>query len=131
MAKKYRYRVCLSAEEDRRGFVELTRKEAQIVAYATNPQNWDDDSGCAYSGSFTIDVTNPSKCHNKKRDNAEIALFTSWILDVYRCNAVSKTLTRAEYEIVFESYKLIKERSVLIDKPIDDVWHEMQTWIVK
>lgn len=62
---------------------------------------------------------------------AEIALFTSWICDVYRRNVAGKTLTRAEHEIASESYRLIKERSKLIDRPIDEIWNEIQTWVVK
>lgn len=40
--KKYRYNVYLMAEEYSSGYVELTKKEAEIVKYATNTSNWKD-----------------------------------------------------------------------------------------
>ena len=40
MAKKYRYNVSLLAEDVCDGTIELTKKEAEIVAYATNVNNW-------------------------------------------------------------------------------------------
>lgn len=59
MAKKYRYQVCLSAEEECIGFVDLTKKEAEIVAYATSIGNWKNVFGGGYCGYFEIDVNNP------------------------------------------------------------------------
>ena len=40
MAKKYRYNVGLSTEQNFTGTIDLTKKEAEIVAYATNTKNW-------------------------------------------------------------------------------------------
>lgn len=97
MAKKFRYRVCLSAEENRSGFVKLTRKEAQIVAYATNPQNWENDSGCAYSGSFDIDVKTPSKCCDKKEADNDILFFSDDTIIVTENTDGEVYLIRARY----------------------------------
>lgn len=59
MAKKYRYNVSLSAEEDFTGTIDLTKREAEIVAYATNTNNWKNRCGGGYCGSFWIDIDNP------------------------------------------------------------------------
>lgn len=59
MAKKFRYRVKLSAEGDRTGTIDLTKKEAQIVAYATNPENWKMIFCGEDYGSFEIDIKHP------------------------------------------------------------------------
>ena len=59
MDKKYKYCVCLSAEEDCIGTIELTKKEAEIVAYAVDRSNWKDVEGGGWCGSFIIDVDNP------------------------------------------------------------------------
>lgn len=65
MAKKYRYNVGLSAEGDFTGTVELTKKEAEIVAFATNTNNWKNAYGGGWCGSFWIDVDNPQEIHNE------------------------------------------------------------------
>lgn len=54
--KKYRYNVYLMAEEYSTGYVELTKKEAEIVEYATNTSNWKDKEIEPYSGFFGIDT---------------------------------------------------------------------------
>ena len=54
--KKYRYNVYLMAEEYSSGYVELTKKEAEIVEYATNTSNWKDNSGF-----FGIDTEHPEE----------------------------------------------------------------------
>lgn len=59
MAKKYRYNVCLSAEEDLCGTIDLTKEEAAIVAYATSVDNWANQHGGGYCGYFSIAVDNP------------------------------------------------------------------------
>lgn len=59
--KKYRYNVCLIAEECSTGYVELTKKEAEIVEYATNPANWKDKVTEPYSGYFGIDTEHPEE----------------------------------------------------------------------
>ena len=38
LKKKYRYNVSLTAEGCLSGTVDLTKREAEIVAYATNPK---------------------------------------------------------------------------------------------
>ena len=59
LKKKYRYKVRLSAEGIRSGTIDLTEKEAKIVAYATNPENWKNNFGGEYSGEFEIDIEHP------------------------------------------------------------------------
>ena len=59
MAKKYRYNVALTAEDDWCGTIDLTKKEAEIVDYATNINNWKNGHGGGYYGYFWIDVNNP------------------------------------------------------------------------
>ena len=59
MEKKYRYNVSLSAEEERVGTIDLTKKEAEIVYYATSIGNWKNVSGGGYCGYFEIDIDNP------------------------------------------------------------------------
>lgn len=50
MAKKYRYNVGLSTEQNFTGTVDLTKKEAEIVAYATNTKNWKNCCGGSWCG---------------------------------------------------------------------------------
>ena len=57
--KKYRYKVRLSAEGSRTGTIDLTEEEAEIVAYATNPNNWKNNYGGEYYGEFEIDINHP------------------------------------------------------------------------
>lgn len=59
--KKYRYSVSLTAEETSFGYVELTKKEAEIVEYATNTANWKDKETEPYSGFFCIDIEHPEE----------------------------------------------------------------------
>lgn len=59
MEKKYRYNVCLSAEDVTTGTIDLTKKEAEIIARATNTDNWNNLEWNSYSGSFWIDIENP------------------------------------------------------------------------
>lgn len=59
--KKYKYRVCLSAEDYSDGYVELTKREAEIVAYAADTGNWKDVHLNPYSGDFQIDLDNPEE----------------------------------------------------------------------
>lgn len=57
--KKYKYGVSLSADDYSDGYVRLTRREAEIVSYATSECNWEDANLNPYSGSFCIDLENP------------------------------------------------------------------------
>ena len=59
MAKKYRYEVSLSAEEEMVGTIDLTKEEAELVAWATDPANWNTRCGGGYCGYFCIDLNNP------------------------------------------------------------------------
>jgi hypothetical protein len=59
MAKKYRYMVSNLAEGTTCGYVDLTKAEAKIVAYATNQDNWKNVQYESWSGSFWIDIDNP------------------------------------------------------------------------
>ncbi len=59
--KKYKYHVYLSAEDYSDGYVKLTKREAEIVAYATDTRNWKDANLNPYSGDFEIDLDNPEE----------------------------------------------------------------------
>lgn len=61
MAKKYRYNVSLSANGEFFGTVDLTKEEADIVAFATNVENWENTCGSGWCGSFWIDTNNPEE----------------------------------------------------------------------
>lgn len=52
--KKYRYRVCQSAEGWTTGTVLLTKAQAEAVEFATNTKNWDNLDVESYSGDFSI-----------------------------------------------------------------------------
>lgn len=57
--KKYRYKVEMRGEECMEGYISLTHKEAKIVSYATNFNNWDiSEYGC-YTGRFVIHTNEP------------------------------------------------------------------------
>lgn len=65
-AKKYRYEIGYSAEGSTYGYVDLTKKEAAIVAYALNEMNWKNVHEESWSGSGTwIDVDNPMEIPNE------------------------------------------------------------------
>lgn len=57
--RKYRYAVSLIADGQSSGFVELTKEQAEIVAYATTTSNWINANKEPYSGIFFIDTENP------------------------------------------------------------------------
>lgn len=59
--KKYRYRVCQSAEGCTTGTVLLTKAQAEAVRVATDIIYWDDLEEESYSGSFCIDIDNPEE----------------------------------------------------------------------
>lgn len=59
MEMKYRYNVALSAEDECTGTIDLTKKEAEIVAYATDQYNWMNRDGGGYCGNFWIDIDHP------------------------------------------------------------------------
>lgn len=61
MEKKYRYNVCLSADGEKTGIVLLTKKEAEVVAYATDSSNWENVHDEGWSGHFWIDMDNPEE----------------------------------------------------------------------
>lgn len=56
--KKKWYQVfnAANAEEESSGWVYLTRKEAEIVRYVTDEDNWDDPKIATFSGCFYIDL---------------------------------------------------------------------------
>ena len=54
--KKYFFPVAYFAEGVSEGYMKLTREEAEIVAWATNPKNWTDAEIEKYSGSFHIEL---------------------------------------------------------------------------
>ena len=59
--QKYWYKVGLYAEGQTTGWVRLTEKQAEIIAFTSNSNNWilvDDES---YSGSFGIDLSSKRK----------------------------------------------------------------------
>ena len=64
LEKKYKYPVSLSAEDYSCGYVELTKREAEIVAYATSTINWKDADLNPYSGYFCIGLDNPIEIDN-------------------------------------------------------------------
>lgn len=57
--KKYRYYIYRSAEGMTSGTIDLTKKEAAIVAYALDTSNWGNLDEESWSGSCYIDVENP------------------------------------------------------------------------
>ena len=59
--KKYRYRVCQSAEGCTTGTVLLTKAQAEAVRFATDIIYWDNLEEESYSGSFCIDIDNPEE----------------------------------------------------------------------
>lgn len=59
--KKYKYLVSLSADDWSDGYVELTKREAEIVAFATDTRNWKDANLNPYSGYFVINLDNPEE----------------------------------------------------------------------
>ena len=51
LAKKYRYAVTQFAEDEVTGTIDLTKKEAELIARVTNPANWHNccgDGDCGY-----------------------------------------------------------------------------------
>ena len=54
--KKYRYRVCQSAEGYTTGSIFLTKAQADAVEFATNPNNWDNLYEESFSGDFSISL---------------------------------------------------------------------------
>lgn len=64
-AKKYRYEIGYYAEGTTRGYIELTKKEADIVAYALNARNWEIIEEESYSGSAWIDTAHPVEIPEK------------------------------------------------------------------
>ena len=52
--KKYRYRVCQSAEGYTAGTIFLTKAQADAVEFATNTNNWDNLKAESFSGDFSI-----------------------------------------------------------------------------
>lgn len=56
--KKYRYRVCQSADGYTTGTILLTKAQAEVVEFVTNPNNWDNLEVESYSGGFGIYIDN-------------------------------------------------------------------------
>ena len=59
--KKYRYNIYKSAEGTTSGTIDLTKKEAAIIAYALDTSNWNNVEEESWSGSCWIDIDNPMK----------------------------------------------------------------------
>ena len=51
--------ACTHEHDETCGYVKLTKREAEIVSYATNERNWEDKKSNPYSGSFYIDLEHP------------------------------------------------------------------------
>lgn len=64
-AKKYRYGIGHSAEGTTYGYIELTKKEAAIVAYALDEANWEIISSEYFSGDAWIDINDPQEIPEK------------------------------------------------------------------
>lgn len=54
--KKYRYRVCQSADGYTTGTILLTKAQAEAVEFATNSNNWDNLYEESFSGDFSISL---------------------------------------------------------------------------
>lgn len=63
--KKYKYNVCLCADGVSTGTVVLTKEQARIVDFVTNPSNWNDAEVEEYSGSFCIDIDTPMQIESE------------------------------------------------------------------
>lgn len=57
--RKYRYSVSFTADGCSNGFIELTKEQAELIAYVTNTNNWEDAKIEMYSGMFLINTDNP------------------------------------------------------------------------
>lgn len=80
-----------------------------------------------YASGGCIKRSNPLKSAKL----AEIAWFKSLLVNIYRNNFTSKSLTRQEYELASELHSMIKERSKLDSSYVDIVWQEIQMWEIK
>lgn len=79
--RKYKYFVSLSAEDETHGYVKLTKREAEIVSYATNERNWEDKESNLYSGSFYIDLEHPVEIENLKKELEYVENFFGELTD--------------------------------------------------
>ena len=61
MEKKYRYNIGHSGEGYTCGTIDLTKREAAIVAYAMNRDNWHITLDEHFSGDCWIDVDHPQE----------------------------------------------------------------------
>ena len=61
MEKKYRYDIGCSGEGHTCGTIDLTEREAAIVAYAMNRDNWHIILDEPFSGDCWIDVDHPQE----------------------------------------------------------------------
>lgn len=59
--KKYRYRLYQIAEGCTTGTILLTKAQAEVVEFATNPDNWDNLEVEDYSGDFGIYIDSPEE----------------------------------------------------------------------
>lgn len=66
--KKFYYEVGIDGEDYTHGKILLTKKEAELVNFATNPNNWKNVNIKKYSGSFFIDIDHPHECYDTLRD---------------------------------------------------------------
>ena len=53
------YSVSLVAEDFTEGYVQLTERDAKLVAWATSPVNWRAVEQRPWSGMFLIDIEHP------------------------------------------------------------------------
>ena len=56
--------ISLCADGVSTGTVVLTKEQARIVDFVTNPSNWNDAEVEEYSGSFCIDIDTPMEIDN-------------------------------------------------------------------
>ena len=57
--RKYRYAVSMLGDDISDGYIELTKKQADVVKFATNTKNWEDAELNSYSGTFFINTDKP------------------------------------------------------------------------
>lgn len=58
--KRYKYKININCEETR-GTIELTKKQALLVNYVADTNNWQTCNGLEINGLINIDIDNPSE----------------------------------------------------------------------
>ena len=56
---KFYWYVTNSADDESTGYVLLTKKEAELIAFVTNMDNWKEGNISQWGGYFTIDMNRP------------------------------------------------------------------------